>query len=642
MAERSAAAVRCPLKQYVPLRATRHGSAPGCRPRMLTAAPKSPRGGQRPVKPPTVGEPSRPRTASGGSGHKKLQYALVCARLMAENQAFEMAQKRQQDAARVLHDKALKARCKSANGAVKQELKQRVVQPVRSSKADQTQPKPPPPSCNQRGHHAPPRSHFVPVEHQVVSMSAISKALTTIVRKPLNKHERNELCYALLDVDSIHSTSLDGYLLGKVVGVGTFGKVRIATHKVSAQVVAIKTYERSRTKDASQWKRIQHEAKLMEKLDHPYIIRLHETIETPTKLHIVMENVSSDVGNLCEFVKRHKRLSESDAGHVFIQIVSAVIHMHSMHVIHRDIKLENILLDRYGNTKLVDFGFSAVQSATKPFSTFCGTPCYMAPEIIHRKTYWGQPVDVWSLGVLLFAMLCGFFPFRARNYNDLYRKILKGHFDFPPHVSHDAQTLIRGMLEADPTKRLKLHDVRAHAWTRQFRAMKHQHLPLYRQLSLGLLADSIAAVLQRHLFEHMEMLGIHRNVVQTALDEKRYNGLSTLYYLLLHRAEVLCHGGDSSEEMIVSAEPPPQVLEADPRPTKKTTVVQASPPPSPDATSWSSHVQNEPHSESSLSGAEPDLETLARLNDDDMLDSKLVPWQSRELRDVVEMLDSEM
>ncbi|RHZ42950.1 hypothetical protein DYB26_004377 [Aphanomyces astaci] len=442
---------------------------------------------------------------------------------------------------------------------------------------------------NNQRHHPLPRCKFQTVEHQVIPLTAIIQALATIVAKPANRPERDEICFSMLDEDNVHTTTLDGYVLGKVVGVGTFGKVRVATHKVSSQVVAIKSYERSRTKDAAQWKRIQYEAKLMEKLDHPYIIRLFETIETSTKLHIVMENVSSDVGNLCEFVKRQKRLAEDDAGLLFMQVVSAVMYMHSMQLVHRDIKLENILLDRYGNTKLVDFGFSAVQSTSKPFSTFCGTPCYMAPEIIHRKTYWGQPVDVWSLGVLLFAMLCGYFPFRARNYNDLYRKIVKGGFDIPGFVTPDAQALLRGMLEGDPTK----------------------------------------------LLDHMEVLGLPRSMVVTALTGKLYNGLSTLYYLLLYRAESMCRELNS--------------------PTTATTL-PSSTTTSPTAESPRASFPSTTASEALPVHIQPEgsitLDSLAQLSgppppppEEDLHSEENDPialWQSRELRDVVEILDKGM
>ncbi|OQR98586.1 hypothetical protein ACHHYP_08309 [Achlya hypogyna] len=338
------------------------------------------------------------------------------------------------------------------------------------------------------------------------------------------------------------ASRLDKYALGHVVGTGTFGLVRVATHRATRQLVAIKSYERSRAKDSAQWKRLQGEARVMERLDHPCIIRLFEAIEEPAALHLVMEHVAGDVANLCEHVKRQRRLREKDAGALFGQVLAAVVYMHGLHVVHRDIKLENILLDTRGGVKLVDFGFSALQTA-RPFQTFCGTPCYMAPEIIHRKTYWGPPVDVWSLGVLLYAMLCGFFPFRARNYSDLYRKIVKGAFDIPASLSADAHDLLRSMLAADPVMRLTVFDVRAHPWTRRFAASRpRQPLPLYRQLSLGTLPPATIDELRRLMLVAMGAFGVAPATVTASLQEKRHDGISTLYFLLLKRAEATCRG----------------------------------------------------------------------------------------------------
>ncbi|KDO30139.1 CAMK/CAMKL/MARK protein kinase [Saprolegnia parasitica CBS 223.65] len=347
------------------------------------------------------------------------------------------------------------------------------------------------------------------------------------------------------DAASVRVEGLGGYELGPVIGSGTFGKVRLATHKASNQVVAIKSYERSRARDAHQWKRIQYEARVMERLDHPCIIRLFEAIEDPSTLHLVMEHVPSDVTSLCEYVKQQRRLIEADAGPLFAQVLSALVYMHDRHWVHRDVKLENVLLDKHGLVKLVDFGFSALQTA-KPFQTFCGTPCYMAPEIVLRKSYWGPPVDVWSLGILLYAMLAGFFPFRARNYNDLYRKILRGVYEMPSMLSADAQELLRGMLDADPTKRLTIMDVRAHPWVRRFASpLQRPPAPLYRQISLGTLPPVLYRELRTSVLDAIAALGLSRLDAEATLREKRHNSLSTLYYLLLKRAESLCYARET-------------------------------------------------------------------------------------------------
>ena len=137
-------------------------------------------------------------------------------------------------------------------------------------------------------------------------------------------------------------------------------------------------------------------------------------------------------GNLCQYVKARKRLGEADARAIFVQILMAVEYLHTTGIVHRDIKLENVLFDENRSMKLVDFGFSVgCRDPTKKLKIFCGTPSYMAPEIVMRRQYEGRPVDIWSLGVLLYAMLCGMFPFVAKSYPELYKKIVRAHLRLP-------------------------------------------------------------------------------------------------------------------------------------------------------------------------------------------------------------------
>eukprot|EP00611_Tribonema_gayanum_P016801 TRINITY_DN2921_c0_g1_i4.p1 TRINITY_DN2921_c0_g1~~TRINITY_DN2921_c0_g1_i4.p1 ORF type:complete len:843 (-),score=157.03 TRINITY_DN2921_c0_g1_i4:998-3451(-) len=189
-------------------------------------------------------------------------------------------------------------------------------------------------------------------------------------------------------------TSLEFYSMGVLLGEGSFAKVRRACHKLTGQAVAIKTYERAKVTDPQQWKRIQQEVRLMERLNHPRVVRLFETVEGPKRTHLIMEACSG--GNLCTLLD---------------QILQAVEYLHVREIVHRDLKLENILLDEARNVKLVDFGFATSVAQGRRLHVFCGTPSYIAPEIIKRTDYAGKPVDIWSLGIVLYALLCGCFPF---------------------------------------------------------------------------------------------------------------------------------------------------------------------------------------------------------------------------------------
>ncbi|CAM9172771.1 unnamed protein product [Ectocarpus sp. 12 AP-2014] len=294
--------------------------------------------------------------------------------------------------------------------------------------------------------------------------------LTKASAECCSPQERLYLRRLLLDLQGSARSSLDFYRLGKVVGEGSFAQVRVAWHKLTGQRVAVKTYEKAKIKDENQWKRISQEVKLMEKLNHPRVIRLFETAESSKRIHLVMEY--ADGGNLCSYVKRRKRLDEGEARRILRQLLEGVDYMHGLDIVHRDIKLENVLLGGSGrsNAKLVDFGFSANVKNRRLLHVFCGTPSYMPPEIIKRQEYEGKPVDVWSLGVVLYAMLCGCFPFSGPRYPELYKNISKGVFRLPDWLSPAAISLVRGMLVTDPSRRLTLRQVCAHPWVLPSRA----------------------------------------------------------------------------------------------------------------------------------------------------------------------------
>ncbi|CAM9548995.1 unnamed protein product, partial [Scytosiphon promiscuus] len=295
--------------------------------------------------------------------------------------------------------------------------------------------------------------------------------LTKASAECCSPQERLYLRRLMLDLQGSARSSLDFYRLGKVVGEGSFAQVRVAWHKLTGQRVAVKTYEKAKIKDENQWKRISQEVKLMEKLNHPRVIRLFETAESSKRIHLVMEY--ADGGNLCSYVKRRKRLDEGEAQRIFQELLEGVEYMHGVDIVHRDIKLENVLLGGNGrtNAKLVDFGFSAHVKNRRLLHVFCGTPSYMAPEIIKRQEYEGKPVDLWSLGVVLYAMLCGCFPFSGPRYPELYKNISKGVFRLPDWLSPTAISLLRGMLVTDPTRRLTLRQVCAHPWVLAARSL---------------------------------------------------------------------------------------------------------------------------------------------------------------------------
>ena len=257
------------------------------------------------------------------------------------------------------------------------------------------------------------------------------------------------------------------YTIGNTLGVGAYGTVKYGVHKVTGEKVAIKVYDRAKICNRSQEKCIEAEIKILTKLDHPNIVKLIQRIDTPKFLYIVLEYVSGYSLSASLKRKPNSRLEEFEANKFFQEILMALDYCHSKGITHRDIKLENILLDTtQKRIKLIDFGFATCFSNLKKVKLFCGTPSYMAPEIFTNKEYSGPPVDIWAAGVLLFVLLTGNFPFKGNNDSELFKNILKGHIVYPEYVSTAAKQFISKMLKNDPQSRPKIKDLLKDGWFR--------------------------------------------------------------------------------------------------------------------------------------------------------------------------------
>jgi serine/threonine protein kinase len=258
---------------------------------------------------------------------------------------------------------------------------------------------------------------------------------------------------------------LEYYKFVKLIGKGAFGKVTLGIHKLTGKSVAIKTIEKSYMKDDFSKKKVFQEVYLLKKIRHSNVIKLLEVFESSKHLLMVMEFAGG--GDLLKLIKRKGRLAEGDAKFIFKQIVYGLAHIHCRSVIHRDVKLDNILLDCEKGVKICDFGVSKIIKKGQVIAEQCGTPAYLAPEIIIDKGYEGFFVDIWSLGVLLYAMLCGTVPFKAQNLEDLHKLILKGEFTFACDLSQEAQSLIKSMLKLEPKARITIPQTLAHAWLKE-------------------------------------------------------------------------------------------------------------------------------------------------------------------------------
>jgi len=257
------------------------------------------------------------------------------------------------------------------------------------------------------------------------------------------------------------------YEMGKMLGQGTFAKVYHARNMNTLESVAIKVIDKEKVMKVGLIDQIKREISVMKLVRHPNIVQLYEVMATKTKIYFVLEHVRG--GELFNKVQRG-RLKEDAARKYFQQLICAVDFCHSRGVYHRDLKPENLLLDENSNLKVSDFGLSALAECKRQdglLHTTCGTPAYVAPEVINRKGYDGAKADIWSCGVILFVLLAGYLPFHDKNLMDMYKKIGKADFKCPSWFSTDVRRLLLRILDPNPSTRISMEKIMENPWFRK-------------------------------------------------------------------------------------------------------------------------------------------------------------------------------
>nr|XP_043635453.1 CBL-interacting serine/threonine-protein kinase 25-like [Erigeron canadensis] len=252
--------------------------------------------------------------------------------------------------------------------------------------------------------------------------------------------------------------------MGRLLGQGTFAKVYYARDLATLKSVAVKVIKIEQVKKKGLMEQITHEIAAMRLVRHPNVVQLKEVMATKTKIFLIMEYVKG--GEL--FAKVVKgRLKEDFARKYFQQLISAVDYCHSRGVSHRDLKPENLLLDENEDLKVSDFGLSALPEQLwndGKLHTQCGTPAYVAPEVLRQKGYDGAKADIWSCGVILYVLLAGYLPFREENVMHMYGKIFKAEYEFPRWISTDARRLITKLLVVNQSRRLTIPLIMRTPW----------------------------------------------------------------------------------------------------------------------------------------------------------------------------------
>ncbi|XP_073313352.1 CBL-interacting serine/threonine-protein kinase 1-like [Primulina huaijiensis] len=261
---------------------------------------------------------------------------------------------------------------------------------------------------------------------------------------------------------------LGKYEFGRTLGEGNFAKVKFARHVDSDRPFAIKILEKNTILDLKLTHQIKREIGTLKLLKHPNVVRLYEVLASKTKIYMVLEYVNG--GELFDRIASKGRLPEAQGRKLFQQLIDGVSYCHNKGVFHRDLKLENVLIDANGNIKITDFGLSALPQHFRDdglLHTTCGSPNYVAPEILSNRGYDGAASDTWSCGVILYVILTGYLPFDDRNLAVLYQKITKGDAQLPKWLSPEAKNLIKRILDPNPRSRLTIDEIKENGWFKQ-------------------------------------------------------------------------------------------------------------------------------------------------------------------------------
>lgn len=327
--------------------------------------------------------------------------------------------------------------------------------------------------------------------------------------------------------------SIGSYQFVKKIGEGSFAEVWSATHVKSGLGVAIKVINKAKFKEPKHLTRFNRELSFMKQIEHPLIAQLYESLEDENNHYLVMEYAEGD--NLLQYINTDGKLAEPLARQYFIQLISVVEYLHKeKNIIHRDLKAENVLLDRHYNIRLIDFGLSNSFSLDHTnLETACGSPGYLPPEMIKGQTH-TTAADIWSLGVLLYVIVVGHLPFEDPQIPKIFDKIVNATPFYPRTLSADLSTLLKKMLVKEPENRITLDEIKAHPWF-SMECYNYANGRLTRTLPLtspGEYSVISPFVLDEDALEKMKNLGYNPDGMETRLMTREFDEESAIYLMI--------------------------------------------------------------------------------------------------------------
>ena len=316
------------------------------------------------------------------------------------------------------------------------------------------------------------------------------------------------------------------FKMGKKLGEGMFSTVKLGTHSLTNEQVAIKILEKTKISKLEDKERINREIAIMKRVNHFNIAKLYAVVENKLTIYLIQEYVQGK--EFMEYLNKKGKLKENEACKFFHQIIAGLDYLHQCGIAHRDFKPENILLTNDNQIlKIIDFGLSNTYKKGQLLNTGCGSPCYVPPEMIKEIGYNGALTDIWSAGVILYLMLCGNLPFYHDDNQILYEKILSGKYETPSHLSEDAKDILSKLLEVDPKKRINFEGIKSHPW---FGLIDKKYM-----MNKGIIVNEDIFPIDEDIIQKMEKMGLNKMETRYNILKNYHNKITTIYDLLLKR-----------------------------------------------------------------------------------------------------------
>ena len=340
-------------------------------------------------------------------------------------------------------------------------------------------------------------------------------------------YNSNNIYYESQGEINIFKNDINQYRIKEIIGEGMFGKVKLAIHLITNEKVAIKIFDKGKIKSNKEKQYIEREISILKKLNHYNIIKLYNIIEDENYIYLIQEYISDK--ELLNFIQTSEDLSEKDICRLYQQIISGIEYCHEMGIAHRDLKLQNILLNYKKDIKIIDFGLSNNydKDMDELLHSSCGSPIYAAPEMIKGIEYRGLNTDIWSSGIILYLMLCKCFPFNDKNNSKLYQKILAGKFNIPNNLSNDAKDIIIKLLKVNPQERIKLNDIKNHPWFNLINKSKNY--------CKGIDNTKIIMPMDGEIIKEIVKFGVDKSTIINNILINNFNNITTTYNLLLQK-----------------------------------------------------------------------------------------------------------